>query len=192
MKNNSTPWSLITGLSEDDQDESIFREEPFCSVLTETTINADNGPSFLSQAVNFANNRLWGSLTASLIVDPESQKNHAIANAIEEAISNLHYGTVTINASFASMSFVFSSPPWGAFPGSSLNDIQSGRGWVHNTKMLEGIEKTVARFPITSLPKPVYFPSHKTAHKMAPKLVALEMEQNWSGVPAVVLNAMMG
>ncbi len=192
LNKDSTPWSLITGLSDDDQGESIYHEEPFCSVLAETTIEADNGPSFLRQAVNFANNRLWGTLTASLIVDPKSQKNHEISNSIEEAISNLHYGTVTVNASFSSMSFVFASPPWGAYPGSSLNDIQSGRGWVHNTKMLEGIEKTVARFPITSFPKPVYFPSHRTAHKMAPKLVELEMEQSWSWVPAIVFNAMMG
>jgi len=145
LSDNSTPWSLISGLSDGDGDETIYHEEPFCSVLTETAIEADNEISFLNQAVDFANNRLWGTLTASLIVDPKSQKNHEISNAIEGAISNLHYGTVTVNSSFPGLSFTFSSPPWGAYPGSTIADIQSGRGWVHNTKMLEGIEKIVAR-----------------------------------------------
>jgi len=36
-------------------------------------------------------------------------------------------------------------------------DIQSGTGWVHNTTMLEGVEKAVLRHPLTIVPKPATF-----------------------------------
>jgi aldehyde dehydrogenase (NAD(P)+) len=42
----------------------------------------------------------------------------------------------------------------GAHPSSTPRDIQSGEGFVHNTPMLEGIEKVVLRHPITTTPRP--------------------------------------
>jgi aldehyde dehydrogenase (NAD(P)+) len=58
--------------------------------------------------------------------------------------------------------------------------------------MLEGIEKAVLRSPLTTFPKPGYFPSHRTAHKLMPRLVALERNAGWASVPGVVLAAMRG
>src|SRR6516162_8109575 len=95
---------------------------------------------FLKKAVDFANTRLWGTLSATLIVHPKSTKDRHISDAVERAIARLRYGTVCVNA-FPGMSFAFGSPPWGSYPGSTPDNIQSGQGWVHNTAMLEGIEK---------------------------------------------------
>ena len=187
---DKVPWALIKGL-DPESDEKLYANEPFCSVLTETTINTSDTIEFLERAVEFANKKLWGTLTANMIVHPQSMKDPKIAEAVERAITRLNYGTVTING-FNGMSFSFGTPPWGAHPGSTLTDIQSGRGWVHNSAMLEGIEKAVLRFPITSFPKPVWHPSHKTGHKMMPKLVELEKHGSWSKVPGVVFNAMLG
>ncbi|MFZ1079531.1 MAG: hypothetical protein WAN31_07615, partial [Methylovirgula sp.] len=80
--------------------------------------------------------------------------------------------------------------PWGAHPGSTPVDIQSGTGFVHNARMLEGIEKVVMRHPLTTFPKPFYFPSHRTATRLMPKLVAVEENAGWLGVPGVVMTAM--
>lgn len=113
------------------------------------------------------------------------------AQAVERAIARLRYGTVTINT-YAGMSFAFGTPPWGAYPGATSLDIQSGRGWVHHTGMLEGVEKVVVRFPLTMFPKPVYFPSHRTAHKAMRALTALDVDASWRRLPAVMLNAMRG
>jgi hypothetical protein len=65
---------------------------------------------------------------------------------------------VAING-FPGLSFVFASPPWGAYPGSTQDNIQSGSGFVHNATMLKGIEKVVMRCPLTAFPKPAYSPA---------------------------------
>ncbi len=139
--------------------------------------------------MSFANDRLWGTLSAGLVVHPQSLRDPMVAAALERAISRLRYGTVCLNA-WSGLSFSFAAPPWGGHPSSRLDDIQSGRGWVHNTSMLEGIEKVVLRHPLTARPKPGYFASHRTAHAMMPRLMALEERARWSKVPAVVAAAM--
>jgi aldehyde dehydrogenase (NAD(P)+) len=86
--------------------------------------------------------------------------------------------------------FAFVTPPWGAHPSSTLADIQSGTGWVHNTPMLEGIEKAVMRHPITAMPKPTYHPSHRSVHRLMPRMTALEEKSSWLKVPGVLAAAM--
>ena len=56
------------------------------------------------------------------------------------------------------------SPPWGGHPSATLADVQSGIGWVHNTFMLEGIEKSVLRGPIDVSPKPAWFYDNTMMH----------------------------
>ncbi len=187
----SLPWTLVTDLDPENTNESLFTAESFCPVLGETAVGSTAPVDFLEKAVDFANKRLWGTLTATLVVHPKSTKDPKISEAAERAIIRLRYGTVCVNA-FPGMSFAFGSPPWGAYPGSSLADVQSGQGWVHNTAMLEGIEKVVARFPLTTFPKPAYFPSHRTLHTMMRRMTELEENGNWMKVPGVVFSAMRG
>ena len=80
----------------------------------------------------------------------------------------------------------------GSYPGSVPEDIQSGTGWVHNTTMLEGIEKAVLRHPLTIMPKPATFPSHRTAHTLLRRLTSLDERARWAKVPGVVAAAMRG
>lgn len=185
------PWTLIRGLDPARSDEPLFRTEAFCSILAETPLGSADPVEFLDAAVEFANRRLWGTLSATLVVHPKTLRDPRSAEAVERAIARLRYGTVGVNV-FPGMGFAFCTPPWGAYPGSPLNDIQSGRGWVHNTSMLEGIEKTVLRFPLTQFPKPVYHPSHRRGHKALRALVRLEENARWSRLPPVVFHAMGG
>jgi len=184
------PWALIKGL-DPNSNETIYNNEPFCSILTETAINTSDTIEFLDRAVEFVNKKLWGTLTANIIVHPKTLKDPKIAEAFERAITRLNYGTVTING-FNGMSFAFGTPPWGGHPGSTSTNIQSGRGWAHNASMLEGAEKSVLRFPLTAPIKPMWHPGHKTGHIMAPKLIALEHNVSWSKLPGIVFNAMRG
>ena len=80
----------------------------------------------------------------------------------------------------------------GRVPGSRPSDIQSGTGWVHNTPMLEGIEKAVLRHPLTIVPKPVTFPRHRTADIVLRRLTQLDERASWTRVPGVVVAAMRG
>jgi aldehyde dehydrogenase (NAD(P)+) len=185
------PWTILAGLDSADAGDPAYTTEPFCSVLSETEVGSDDPVEFLDRAVDFANNRLWGSLSADIVVHPKSLKDPRVAEALERAIGRLRYGAVTVN-SWTGFVFSFASPPWGAYPGSTPADIQSGNAWVHNTPMLEGIEKAVLRHPLTIMPKPAVFPSHRTAHTLMERLTALEERASWSRVPGVVATAMRG
>ena len=185
------PWTLVTGLDPFNTDEPAFQKEMFCPVLYETALDGADTAEFLYKAVDFANSRLWGTLNATLVVHPKVQKDKVLGPAVESAISWLDYGTVGVNA-YPAMSFAYGTPPWGAYPGSKPTDIQSGRGFVHNARMLEGAEKAVMRNPLTMFPKPPYFPSHRTAGTVCERLTALEANPSWWKMPGIVMAAMRG
>ncbi|HEX3233436.1 MAG TPA: aldehyde dehydrogenase family protein [Gemmatimonadales bacterium] len=183
------PWTLLSGLDPMDSAEPAFSGEPLCAVLSETAVGSDDPIEYLERAVDFANNRVWGTLAATVVVHPKTLKDPRLGQAVEQAISRLRYGSVALNA-WTGLSFALGTPPWGGHPSSSPADIQSGSGWVHNTPMLEGIEKTVLRHPVTIMPKPVTFPSHRTAHTLLRRLTVLEQTASWAKVPGVVAAAM--
>jgi aldehyde dehydrogenase (NAD(P)+) len=190
-RSGQLPWTFITDLNPDDTNEVLYKEEPFCAVIASVQVGNANPIEFLQAATDFVNNRLWGTLNATLIVHPKSLKDTNVDNAFENAISHLKYGTVTVNT-FIGLLYSTGTAPWGAYPGSTSNDIQSGNGFVHNSCMLEGIEKSVLRAPLTTSPKPAWFVSHRKAKSVAQKLVMMEENASWTKVPGIVVAAMQG
>ncbi len=187
---NELPWSFITDLNADDVHESLFTEESFCSVIANVQIGSAEPIEFLQAATEFANNRLWGTLNATLIVHPKILKDANTNAAFEQTICQLKYGAITVNT-FIGLLFC-TGAPWGAYPDSTSQDIQSGNGFVHNTLMLEGIEKAVLRAPLFAFPKPAWLHSHKKAKVVTQKLVAMEQNASWAKVPGIVMAAMQG
>jgi aldehyde dehydrogenase (NAD(P)+) len=185
------PWAMITDLDPDDAADPLFHTEPFCSVVSEVAVGTEEPASFLAAAVDFVNNKLWGTLAATLIVPRNVARDPAGSRAIEQAVSDLRYGTVGVNVPPVA-SFALGTTPWGGYPGSTPADIQSGRGWVHNSLMLEGIEKVVIRSPLTRSPKPVYFNSNRRTHDVARRLTFLEARYSWTQVPGLVLASLRG
>jgi Aldehyde dehydrogenase family len=183
------PWTLVRDVDAGDRDERAFSSESFCPILFETQVGSDDPVEFLEQAVTFANDRLWGTLSAGLVVHPKLLKDTVVSGAVEWATTDLRYGAVCVNA-WAGYLFAFVTPPWGAHPSSTPTDIQSGNCWVHNTPMLERIEKAVLRHPLTAMPKPAYFPSHRSAQVLMPRMTALEESASWAKVPGVIAAAM--
>jgi acyl-CoA reductase-like NAD-dependent aldehyde dehydrogenase len=191
-KSDSTlPWTLITGVDAERPDEPLFEVEPFCSILSHTEL-ADTDPAgFLAAATEFCNDRLWGTLNAALMIDPRSESDPAIAVALDRAILDLRYGTVAINQ-WPAVVYASGSPPWGGHPSATLTDIQSGLGFVHNTFMLDGIEKTVLRSPITLSPKPAWFFDNKMAHLIGRRFAAFEAKPSVTAIPQLIVAAMRG
>jgi Aldehyde dehydrogenase family len=179
------PWTLVPGLEASDRREPLFAAESFCPILGETEVGSTDPLEYLQQAVGFVNERVWGNLCATLIVHPKILGDRHQGSAVERAITQLRYGTVGVNT-WPGLGFALSVAPWGAHPSSSMRDIQSGRGWVHNTAMLEEVEKTVLRHPITTQLKPGYAAGHRTAHLLFRRLSAVERGQGWAGLPGVL------
>ena len=190
-KAGELPYALITDVDPMRAEDPVFHEEPWCAVLSETALRGADPVSFLESAVRFTNENVWGTLCATIIVHPKSLKDPAVQRAVEKAIDDLRYGTVALNT-WAAAVFAFGTAPWGAYPGSSLQDIQSGRGWVHNSFMLEGIQKCVLRAPLKSFPISPWFPGHRTLLPVARRLVDFEMDPSWLKVPGIASAAIRG
>ncbi|MEY2819253.1 MAG: hypothetical protein RL275_2716 [Chloroflexota bacterium] len=157
------PWTLIRDLDPTNKDDIAFRSEAFCGLFTETALDAADAGEFIHKAVTFANETLWGNLAAYILVSDASQTDAAVSAALEQGIADLKYGTVCVNL-FAGLTYVFSSAPWGAYPGNSIYDVQSGIGNVNNLFMFEKVQKGVYRAPFKKQPDtttntPVYVAS---------------------------------
>jgi aldehyde dehydrogenase (NAD(P)+) len=188
VSDGDLPWTLVTGLDADDSAERNFYTEPFCSILSETQVGSEDPAEFLATATAFANDRVWGTLNAMLFVHPRTEGDPGLRPALDRSVADLRYGTVAINH-WPALVYGFGAPPWGGHPSATLDNIQSGLGWVHNTFMFEDIEKTVLRGPLTVFPKPAWFPGHKTLHRLGRALVHFELAPSWKGVPAIALMA---
>lgn len=186
------PWTLVPGVDAE-RDDELFRTEAFCSLVAETSVSSDDPVEFLDAAVTFANERLWGTLSANLAVPAHLLREPTLRAALERAVHRLRYGTVAVNC-WAAYAFAFGTTPWGGYPGRPLSDVRSGRGFVHNTLMLdpEDVEKSVIWHPTVHPLKPPYFPTHRTGPALGRGLVALEARRKWSALPGVVAAAMRG
>jgi len=129
----------------------------------------------------------WSS---TIVVPPAMRHDPVLGAALDRAIAALRYGTVGVNI-WGAYGFAL-GPPWGGHPSSTLADIQSGLGFVHNTAMLEAVEKTVLEQPIVNLPKPIHFPGHRTADRLGRRLATVEASGNWLGLGPVISAALRG
>ena len=111
-------------------------------MLAETALPAGSPTDFLDRAVSFTNETLAGTLNATVIVKPANKRDPSMARAVDRALTNLRYGTVSVNA-WAALGYGLSTLPWGAFPGNAPHEIGSGVGVVHNALMFDRPQKSV-------------------------------------------------
>ncbi|MCX5973403.1 MAG: aldehyde dehydrogenase [Coprothermobacterota bacterium] len=183
------PWTLISSVAAERTDDICFRQEAFCGLLAETPIHAASVPEFLDRAVDFANQTVWGTLAAALFVHPASLRVSEIASAVDRALANLRYGTISVNAQ-AGLAWALAVSPWGGFPGQDIYDAQSGVGWVHNTLMFSHPQKVVLHAPFMESPRSLALVSRGSAYRrLAPKLVALEAAPSPWKIPGIVRTA---
>jgi acyl-CoA reductase-like NAD-dependent aldehyde dehydrogenase len=185
------PWMLIPNLDPEKRDDICFTTEAFCGVFGEAPIEAANVAEYVDKAVAFCNDTLWGTLNVTLIVHPGSLKDPEVKRAVDRAIAGLRYGTVSVNH-WAAVGYGLVVTPWGAFPGHTARDIQSGNGFVHNTLMFDRPQKTVVQAPFYVWPKPVWFSTHKTAHRLTPRLYQFEAAPSLAKLPGILGLAVRG
>lgn len=170
-------------------DHPAFGEESFCSVSAVTLLDGDDPADFLTRAVAFCNERLNGTLNATVVVDPATAES--IAPSLDAATAGLRYGAVGVNL-WGGAAFALGTTPWGGIPGQPLDDIQSGRGFVHNARLFDRPQKTVIRAPFRIVPKPPWFVTHRNPHRVFPKLAAIEEAPSLARVPGVILASLLG
>jgi aldehyde dehydrogenase (NAD(P)+) len=186
----TAPWTLLTGLDPEAPDRA-FTTEFFCPALAETEVGSEDPLEFLDAAVRFANEKIWGTLGAGIVAPGPVVSDPTTGAALRAATRRLRYGTVAVNC-FTGYGYAFGTTPWGGFPGQPLADPRSGRGFVHNSRMLEGLEKAVVWAPPIQPFKPPHFPSHRTLHRLGPPLVRLEARRDWLAFPPLLAAALRG
>ena len=177
-----------------------FREEVFGPAMATTALPGD-AAEFLQAAVDFANERLYGTLSVNLIVHPATAKQ--LADQLDRAIAGLRYGGIGINV-WVGAAFLLARATWGAYPGHTYTDVQSGIGVVHNALMFDKPQKTVVFAPfrpfprsvvhreLTLFPKPPWFLTNKTSQSTARRLTEFAADPNAKRLPALFASALRG
>jgi Aldehyde dehydrogenase family len=182
------PWTLIPDIPAL-AGEYALTEEAFCGLLGEVKIAAKTAPEFLTNAVNFVNEKVWGTLSCTLLIDGKTQRQYPAE--LDTAIAQLRYGTIGVNI-WSGAIFYVGSTTWGAYPGNSLDNIGSGIGCVHNTYLFDRPQKSVFYAPFRIFPTPIWFATHRNLRSLAQKLIKFEAAPSWASLVPVVLAAVRG
>jgi hypothetical protein len=181
------PWTLIRDA--DPQDWShFFRSEWFVNVCVEVALDADSEAEFLDKAADFVNGELWGTLAAAVTIHPATRWPGAHDRRFQEFLGRLKYNTIAINHSPGLM-FAIMSPPWGGGSRGTMADPQSGLGWVHNTFLLDRVDKTVLEGPLVVYPLPFWMPSHPEPEQVAWRLLRLYHQPSPRNLAGVLTTA---
>jgi aldehyde dehydrogenase (NAD(P)+) len=190
---------LVSGIAPDDR-EKLLTTEFFAPVLGVIELPGQ-GLEFLRTAISTANDDFVGTLGVNLIAHPRTLRE--LGDSFENSLVELRYGTIAINA-WTGVGFGTPTASWGAFPGHTINDVQSGIGVVHNAMLLENPERTVIRGPFrpsprsllngeASLsPKPPWFVSNRTAAGTARAMTAFAGNPSWTKLPKIFASALRG
>jgi hypothetical protein len=195
------PWTVIPDVPAN-EGEYALTNEAFCGVLAEVTLDvaAKKGgvmrdapyadpARFLEEAVAFANDRCWGTLSCTLLVHPATAAEHE--RALANAIRDLRYGGIGVNA-WPGMIYGLVAPTWGAFPGHAREDIQSGTGVVHNTHMFDFPEKSVVTAPFRMRPPPPYVDGVKNLAELGHRMFEMEVAPGWGAMAKLAMAALKG
>ena len=181
------PWTLLRDV-DPVRDAHLLAEESFVCVTAETAYPAADAHQYLDRVADFVNEQCWGTLAVGVMVPPSFRCQSGREGRLERLLGRLRYGTVAVNH-WPGLAFGMMGCPWGGFPGGSLDDPQSGIGWVHNTLLLDRAEQTVLEGPLVVRPKPLWFPTHRHAHRLAQRVLELYQSPSWWRLPAVMAAA---
>lgn len=196
-----TPERTLLPSLDPTADEAAFSMEYFGPVLGVTEL-AGTGADFLDTAIAFANDRLRGTLGANILIAPKQLKEIG-DDAFDRHLADLRYGTIAVNC-WTAVGYLSPNATWGAFPGHTADDIQSGHGVVHNGLMLARPERTVVRGPFRPFPRswvtgsasltpvPPWFVHNKTAATTGERLVRFSIKPGWLKLPGVFASALRG
>ena len=165
---------LLVEITGGEDAAALQRTEYFAPVLGVVSVPG-TGQEFLDTAVAYANEQLQGTLGANLLIDPATEKK--LGAGFDRSVAALRYGSIAVNG-WTAFGFLTPTLTWGAFPGSTIDDVGSGIGVVHNALLLDDVERSVVRAPFrpfprslplangggrfTILPKPPWFVSSRT------------------------------
>ncbi len=175
----------VLEVAADDLAEPAFREEAFCTLLAVVALPGDP-QSYLERAVAFANERLAGDLAVNLIA-----RSGPRAAGMDDAIAALRYGCVSVNA-WSGVGFSLPQLPWGAYRGDDRKALPSGRGVVHNSRLLAATQKAVLYAPFAPFPKPLWYVTNRNQAAIGAALCDFEIARSPATLARIALLGLTG
>lgn len=201
LDDSPVPRTLITQLDPTAENEYCFNAEFFGTVLAQTSLPGATPAIFLRNVVEFCNDKLDGTLGATLIIHPQTMK--ALGKVFEGILADLRYGAIGVNQWNAG-AYLLAQCAWGAYPGHTLDNIESGIGVVHNSFMFAKPQKTVIYGPFRpfprswrygefhTTPRPAWFVTNPTAHTTAKQVAKFTANPSLLKLPAIFVSALRG
>ena len=196
-----TPPCCVADMERGDT-QWLAENEVFAPALGVMHMDAPDAETYLKNAIAWANDNLYGTLGGNILIHPATIRAMG-RRRFEEIIADFRYGAIAINA-WTGLAFLATSCPWGGFAGATLQDVQSGIGTVHNTYMLENVERTVIEAPFrpfprnllsfgtTLLPRPPWFVSNTQQHNVGKLLTQFLYKPSWFKLPRIFFHALLG
>ncbi|WNJ19365.1 aldehyde dehydrogenase family protein [Pontibacter sp. G13] len=169
-------------ISDVDPESYATQNEAFCQIIDEVALDVPTSPeAFLPAAVSFCNEKLLGTLGSSIIVDEGTKKAHK--DAVNQAITDLEYGAVTLNTM---PPLVFLSPylTWGG--NEEGKEFVSGVGNFGNAYCFENVQKSILEDQFTS-PGHMMVTNKKAFDHLASNMAEFAVAPTWMN-----LTKMMG
>lgn len=145
------PWAIVK-VNPDGNQHALLTEAfaPIISVVEIDCPRSDEGNAeYLNKAVEFCNDKIWGSLCATLLIHPSFAAQNP--DGVEKAIADLRYGQVVLNL-WQARTYDICEAVWGAHPGTYKPEVDScsGSGFVGNSLGYDKVIKAVVRSPFMS------------------------------------------
>ena len=182
------PWTLIPDVPPQEGEYALVHEA-FCGLLAQVDIEAAGAADYLDRAVEFVNEKVWGTLSCTVLIDGATRRDEAAA--LDRAVAGLRYGGVGINV-WPGVLYALGSLTWGAYPGHTPQEIGSGTGVVHNALLFDHPQKSVLRAAFRIRPKPVWFADHRSLRPLGRHLTHFEAYRSPWRLPAVAFFGMLG
>ena len=188
---------LLIDIAADEDASTLQTTEYFCPVLGVIELPG-TGQAFLDTAVDTVNEEFLGTLGANLLIEPAERKK--LGTGFRDSLARLEYGTIAINT-WTGLGFLSAAATWGAFPGHTLGDVQSGIGVVHNALLIDSAERTVVSGPFRPFPrsvahgefalfpKPPWFVTARSAQTTGRRLSRFAAKPSWLKMPAIFASA---
>jgi hypothetical protein len=119
--------------------------ETFCPVMGILPVDVSDVADFCRYATEYVNEKVWGNLSTTIFVAPSTLNSHQ--QIVRKMVDELRIGAIGVNI-WGGTIVLFPHLHWGAYPGNTPEDIQSGIGrGVGNFFCYDKLKKAVLWSP---------------------------------------------
>eukprot|EP00977_Amphora_coffeiformis_P010154 scaffold2363_cov159-Amphora_coffeaeformis.AAC.16 len=180
--------SRVLWIPDVSETDYVCKNEAFCQVFAETALDTNHIASeFLPAASEFCNNKLFGSLCATILVDDATLKSHE--QAVSQAITDLRYGSIAINGN-AALVWTLAHLVWGGLDTES-GPIESGRGNFGNPFGYHNAVKSIVYDKFVTPTHPIQ-KNNAVFEQTLRGLVTVALQPSWYNHFAFVFKAIYG